>query len=995
MKNNYSRLVIIALITIIVFLYALTVKGYAAGLPATLQETVTGVVTDEQGMPLPGVTITVKGTNRGTSTNLDGEYKIAVEPQGILVFSYLGFKIIEVPVDGRREINVRLVEDITALDEVQINAGYYNTTRRESTGNISRVTAEEIEHQPVISPLQALQGRMAGVEIIPGGDQPGMAATIKIRGRNSLREEGNLPLYIIDGVPVNSTPIESNSLLGNTGIDPFNTLNLSNIQSIEVLKDADATAIYGSRGANGVVLITTKKGFGRAGFEAQIYTGTSTLPNRIEMLKTGPYLEIRRQAFENDGIEPTEYDAYDLVLWDQNRYTDWQDFFLGGTATVQDINLASNGGSGNTTYRLSGSYHKQGTIYPWEYDYQKFTGGINLDHFSQNKKWRLNFSLNYGLDDNSSVGDFDIATALFSLPPNAPKLFNEDGSLHWVEWSEAGIDNPISGFFNSNNIQSNNLVSTLNLTYDISPGLSLRTNFGYRYFQSKELLKRPKRSFNPAYWDIRDHSSSHLTNYTTSWIIEPQINYDKSFGKISLNTILGGSIQERNSSQTAFTTEGYVAESLIGNISAAKSISYGRNNQAQYRYAAAFGRLALNWNKKYLVNLTGRRDGSSRFGPGKRLANFWAVGGAWVFSEEPLLNGENKILSFGKLRASYGTSGSDQIGDYQYLDAYEATQGPGGLYPTQLFNPNYSWEVNKKLEAAVDLGFLNDRINLSVSWYRNRSSNQLVGYSLPSITGFGSVQANLPATVQNQGVELEFSTYNFQTKDFSWETFFNITIPENKLVSYPGIEQSSYANVYKVGQPLAISLLYKYEGLDPETGFYKVADINNDGRLDYNDRVAIQDFGRKFYGGINNNFNYNNFSLQFLWEFTKQKGIFDLFEYGYLANQGSVDLETLEEGGQYQRISQSYEASDAYYYALFSTFPVVDASYLRLKSLSLGFQFPSSVMKSMGLKDGKVFLAGQNLYTLTSYKGMDPELPENGRYFGGLRTITGGLQVQF
>ena len=224
-----------------------------------LQQTVTGKVTNSEGMPLPGVTVMVKGTNRGTATNFDGEYEIAVEPYGTLVFSYLGYKKLEVNVDSRREINLILIEDITALEEVQINAGYYNTTKRESTGNISRVTAEEIENQPVVSPLEALQGRMAGVEITPGGDQPGMAPTIRIRGRNSLREEGNLPLYIIDGVPINSTPIESNSLLGGPGIDPLSTLNLANIKSIEVLKDADATAIYGSRGANGVVLDHHKK----------------------------------------------------------------------------------------------------------------------------------------------------------------------------------------------------------------------------------------------------------------------------------------------------------------------------------------------------------------------------------------------------------------------------------------------------------------------------------------------------------------------------------------------------------------------------------------------------------------------------------------------------------------------------------------------------------------------------------------------------------------
>ena len=995
MKNNYSRLVIIALITIIVFLYALTIKGYAAGLPAALQETVTGVVTDEQGMPLPGVTITVKGTNRGTSTNLDGEYKIAVDPQGVLVFSYIGFKAMEVSVDGRREINVRLVEEITALDEVQINAGYYNTTRRESTGNISRLTAEEIELQPVVSPLLALQGRMAGVEIIPGGDRPGAAPTVRIRGRNSLREEGNYPLYIVDGVPVNSIPIESNSLLGTTGIDPLKTLNLSNIQSIEVLKDADATAIYGSRGANGVVLITTKQGnYAEKGLNISAYTGASWMPGRVNLLNTEQYLEIRRKAFENDDLEPSEYDAYDLVLWDQNRFTDWQDFFFGGTSQVRDVNLSANGGNKNTSFRLSGSFHKQGTIYRGDNDYRKFTGGFNLNHYSPNEKLQLGFSMNYGLDDNSLQGNRDLSTVVFELPPNAPEVFNEDGSLNWNEWSEAGIDNPLAGYFNSSKITSHNLIADLSVIYRIVPGLKFKTNLGYNYFEGKEFLKRPKRSYDPATWEFISHSSSQLENSFNSWIVEPQLIYDLSFGIASLNTIIGASVQEKKSFQSGVTGEGYVTESIIGDLSAADKLLYGTSAESEYHYAAVFGRIGLNWEEKLFLNLTGRRDGSSRFGPGKRLANFWAIGGAWIFAEEGISN-SNDFLSFGKIRTSYGTSGSDQIGDYMYMDAYEATLGQGGVYPTQLYNPDYSWEVNKKLEAAIDLGFLKDRLNLSFSWYRNRSSNQLVGFPLPAITGFSSVQANLPATVENKGFEVEVSSTNFRSKNFSWGTFFNLTIPKNELISYPGIEQSSYANVYKVGHPLSISLLYQYEGVDPERGLYTVADVNNDENLDYNDRIVIQYFGKQFYGGISNNLSYKNLSLQVLMDFTKQKGYFDLFEYGDLGNQASIDFIELEESGDYQRISQSYEASEAFSNVLFSNLPVVDASYLRLRSLSFAYDFPSSFMVPIGLSNAKIFLNGQNLYTITKFKGLDPEEPNGGRYFAGLRTITGGIQIQF
>lgn len=995
MKNNYSRLVIIALITIIIFLCVMTVRGYAAGNNIYFQTTIYGKVVDKEGLPIPGVAVNIKNSNKGTVTNLEGEFSIQTVPNAVLVFSYLGYKAQEVPVKGRSEINITMEEDVTALDEVEINAGYYNTTRRESTGNISRVTAEEIELQPVVSPLQALQGRMTGVEIIPGGSHPGSASTIRIRGRNSLRDEGNYPLYIIDGVPVNSVPIETNTVLNLTGIDPLNNLDLSSIESIEVLKDADATAIYGSRGANGVVLITTKKGhYGKIALEARVYTGASTLPNRIDLLNTEQYLQIRRQAFENDGVEPTATNAYDLVLWDQERYTDWQDVFFGGTAKVQDVNVAATGGSENTFFRIGGTYHKQGSIYPGDYDYQKATGGLNLNHRSQDHKLTMDFALTYGLNQISSVGDVNLGMAVFTLPPNAPPIFNEDGGLHWEEWASAGLNNPFTGYFNTSETESNNLLSSLNIAYEILPGLRVRSNFGYNLFQSRELLKRPRRSYNPASWESIDHSSSHLDNYTNSWIIEPQLVYDKVLGKFTLNAILGGSLQERTTAIKGIYAKGYVAESLIGNLTAVESLVEGNSINTEYRYAALFGRLGLDWEKKYFLNFTGRRDGSSRFGPGKRLANFWAVGGAWIFTEEPIFK-QSEFLSFGKIRGSYGTSGSDQIGDYQYLDAYEATPGPGGLYPTQLFNPDYSWEVNKKLELALDLGFLNDRLNLGLSWYQNRSSNQLVGYSLPAITGFTSIQANLPATVENKGLEIELSTINIQKDNFSWQTFLNITIPKNELLKYPGIEESSYANRYKVGEPLYISLLYQYEGLDPETGFYTVTDANEDGRYDFNDRTVVQHLGREYYGGISNQLTYKDLSLQFLIDFVKQEGDLELFNAGRIGNQREEVLQALNGNSSFQQISASSLANTSYLRVLDSTFPIVDASFMRLRNLSLAYSLPLSILKGIGLQTGKVFLNGQNLYTLTSYKGMDPEMPKGGMQFGGLRTITGGLQVQF
>lgn len=1000
MKNFYRRgMLIIMFLLAMGFLVMLAMSQAKAATPInhpiSLQNQVRGTVSDQNGEPLLGVTILVKNTQYGTTTNPFGEYELSASPEDTLVFSFVGYKTQQIPIKGRGQVQVQLVEGIASLHEVEINAGYYSVKEREWTGNISRVTAEEIENQPVVSPLQALQGRMAGVEIIPGGNQPGTASTIRIRGINSLREEGNYPLYIIDGVPVNSSPFDTFSEIGGAGIDPLNTLNLSNIESIEVLKDADATAIYGSRGANGVVLITTKKPLeGKVQLTGRVYTGVLEVPNRVDVLNTQQYLQVRRRAFENDGVEPNENNAFDLLLWDQDRYTDWQDFLFGGTAQVNNVDLMTTGGNENTGFRIGGSYYTQGTVYPGDYNYRKVTGSFNLHHNSQNRKLQLDLSVNYGVDDNDLVGDISIGRNAFVLPPNAPSIFLEDGSLNWEDWAFAGWSNPLEGFYNSSTTNSNNLISGLAASYRLFNGGKLKLNAGYTHLNSNELIKMPRRSYNPSSWQNIDHASLHLQNIQKSWILEPQFIYERKIENLKMDALVGTTFQEREFEKVSFQGKGYVSEGLIGNLSAAEDILNGSSQYTTYRYNALFGRLGLNWDRKYYLNLTGRRDGSSRFGPGKQWANFWAIGGSWIFTEEGFLDGD-EILSFGKLRTSYGTTGNDQIGDYGYLDAYQATPGAGGLYPTQLANSDYSWEVNKKLEAALELSLFKNRFDLGLSWYRNRSSNQLVGYPLPSITGFTTIQANLPATVENTGWELEVSSRNIQSDDFHWQSSMNISFPKNELVSYPRLDQSSYANTYRVGFPLNISLLYQYEGIDPETGYYSVQDVNEDGSYDFEDRIVIQDWGRKFFGGINNNLRYKNFSLQFLWQFVKQEGSFDLLNAGDIGVQGVEVMKVLDGGSRFQSLSQSTEARIAYSRAMSTVFPIVDASFLRLKNISLGYSIPQKTIQKLGLEEARIFFNGQNLITITGYKGLDPERPIGGTTFAGLRTLTGGLQLQF
>lgn len=985
MKNFYTHNCGFGLILLLIFFSTTTAKA---------QNTykLSGQVTDTTGQAIPGVHIQRINTTNGATTDFDGHYNIQVTGTDRLSFTYLGYQPQIIAVNGRKTIDVQLSPSAEALDEVVINAGYYRVKDRERTGSIEKVTSEDIELQPLVSPLQTLQGRMAGVEISTEQFNPGAAPSIKIRGQNSLRNEGNYPLYIIDGLPISSTPVDSHSSISFAGIDPLSTLNISNIESIEVLKDADATAIYGSRGANGVILITTKKGESQKGIQARIYSGAAIVPNKLDLLDTKEYLQLRQQAFANDQVDLDEYNAYDLLLWDQNRNTDWQDYFLGGTADITDVNISAQGGNDKTNFRLNGSFHEQGTIYLTNLKYQKFTGGLNLNHRSEDEKLRLNLSVNYGIDNNKLMGDgVDFNNNAFSLAPNAPKLFSEDNNLNWEDWGDAGLNNPLEGVHNTSTVKANNLMSSFNFSYKILKGLEFKTNFGFTHYQSDELVKMPKRSYNPAYQP--EHSSLTTQSERQSWIIEPQLHYKKQWKKLNINAFIGSTFQENKYKSLYLEGHDYTAESLIGNLGAAESIINAKAKNTDYRYQAVFARAGFNWSHKYFLNLTGRRDGSSRFAKGKRFANFGAIGAAWIFTEEGFFDKNLSWLSFGKIRGSYGTTGNDQIPDYGYLDAYEATRGPGGLYPVDLANPKYSWEKNKKTEIGIKLGFLEDQIDFGLSFYRNRSSNQLVGYPLPSSTGFKSVQANLPATVENSGWEATFTSHNFSRENFSWQTSFNISFPKNELISYPGLEQSPYAHTYREGHPLNIALLYEYDGIDPDTGYYRVKDQNGDAVYDEEDKTLIQDRTREYFGGINNTLTYKGLSLQFLFQFVKQEGSFgSLFNSGFPNNLIS---EVNKDGTPYSQVSQTSEASRAFGRVVQSNFVTENASFIRLKTLNLSYQLPSQWLETLKLSQAKFFVTGHNLWTITDYKGMDPDSPIGGLSFGGLKSFTGGIQLNF
>jgi TonB-linked SusC/RagA family outer membrane protein len=963
-----------------------------------------GTVTDGAAR-LPGVTIAVKGRSSSTAiTDYTGQYLINVMASDTLIVSFIGFKTFKVPVSGRSKIDITLRYDTTTLREVKINAGYYSVKESERTGSISRITSKDIETQPVTNVLATMQGRMAGVEISQNTGLPGSGFEIQIRGQNSLRFNGNSPLYIIDGVPYSSQSIGSNMTSGNMPAEnsPLNSINPGDITAIEVLKDADATAIYGSRGANGVVLISTKKGKkGKTGFSTTYSYGFGQVAHFLDVLETPDYLAMRREAFANDGYaEYPEY-AYDVNgTWDQSRNTDWQKELIGGVATYSNLQSSLTGGSERTNFLLSGNYSRETTVFPGSFDYAKTGGHVSLNHESQDSRFKISFSSIYTSQSNS-LPAIDITSTALLLAPNAPPLYDGSGNLNW---ENSTFDNPMAALEGKIKGQTNDLVANALLTYDMGAGFTAKGSFGYTFLTQKQLNLRPSTALNPAY-GAGSESSIVFTNSLgrNSWIIEPQLNWSHKLGKLSLDALAGTTFQQQKGTRQVNYAIGFANNSLMENPASASRNLVLSSDENLYKYEAFYARLNFNWESRYLLNVTGRRDGSSRFGPGNQFANFGAVGSAWVFSQENLIKDLLPVLSFGKLRASYGTTGNDQIGDYQYLDTYTMAaakyQGVSGLQPSRLFNPDFGWETNKKLEVALETGFFNDRIFSTVAWFQNRSSNQLVGIPLPGTTGFSTMQANLDAVVQNRGLELTLRTINIKSGEFSWITSFNITSNKNRLISFPGLDESTFKNQYVIGNSLNITKVFHYTGLDPATGTYQFLDADGDGSVNFgDDQKTIKDLSPKYYGGLQNQLRYKNIELDFLFQFTKQEN-YNPNSYspmpGTMANQPSAVLSRWQnpgDTGPYQAFSDSDASRTLAYYQFSSSDAAIsDASYIRLKNISLTYQLPQSLTKKFNCKIG---LQGQNVFTITKYKGIDPEFKYTG-YMPPLRVFTTSIQLTF
>jgi TonB-linked SusC/RagA family outer membrane protein len=976
---------------------------------------VSGKVTSETGEPLSGATVKVKGSNKGTTTGTDGVFILrGVDGDAVLEISFVGYTALTIEVNRRSSITASLKLNPSPLDEMQVIA-YGTKSKRLQIGDVTTVKAEDIQKQPVQNVLLALQARVPGLIVMQPSGLAGTSVKVRIQGENSIAH-GNDPLYIVDGVPIdaqmpgtglggilalagaNYAPGPNYSGEGN----PINYLNPLDIESIEVLKDADATAIYGSRAANGAILITTKKGkAGAMRLDLDMQTGWGKMTRRLDMLNTRQYLDMRYEAFANDGIDwkSPSVSANDLKVWDTTRYTNWQDEILGGTAHYNNINASVSGGSNTVRYLVSGTWHKETTVFPLPKDFADEKGSVhfNLNANNATNKFKLQFSGNFMADKNQ-LPNVDMTQNALLLEPDAPALLNNNRSINWspdangnTTWGNADPNVMIWQYRKYVN-KTYNLVSNLGLGYTILPGLEIRSSFGYNYMQTDDYAPNPLIAVAPELRPTTRRSASFGNRNIQSWVIEPQASYNKRISMGKLELLIGSTFQQRKIEAGYVTGTGQLSDELLGEINSAATISKGFSSNSSYRYNAVFGRANYNWSEKYIFNINTRRDGSTRFGGDNRFHNFGSVGGAWIFSNERVFKSFAGTISFGKLRGSYGTTGSDQIGDYQFMSLYNLFgnapvpyQGVTALVPGGLPNPNLGWEETKKLQIGMDLGFLQDRIILNATFIRNRSSNQLLTYSLPSIAGIGGYITNFPATIQNRNFEFAVTGKILQKKNLGWTVNANLTIPQNRVVSFPYLSSSTYANLIFIGYPMDAIGYYTWRRVDPSTGDYLYLDSK--GTLTTtpnaaNDRILLVSKYPKFYGGLQNSITYKNIELDFLFQLVKQDGYNDIafwngirypgmFTAGF-SNQPTRILDRWQKPGDYKTVARysTYSLDDR---VIGSNRRFSDASYIRLKNFSLSWDLSQKWVDKAHFRNFRVYVHGQNLFTLTNYKGLDPE----------------------
>lgn len=942
--------------------------------------TLTGIVL-AGAEPLENASVVVLQTQKGTATNHRGIFRLdAVSKGSTLAISCVGFQSQQLTVHTDSPVTVILTSAEKQLDAPVIVA-YGVSSQRTSTAHINTMSSVQVDRQPVSNALLAIEGVLPGIFVQQVTGTTGGQMNVQIGGRNSIAS-GNDPLYIIDGIPFPSTSLVQTGYIINQG-SPLQFLAPQDIEAITVLKDAMSTAIYGSRGAGGVVLITTRKpkaGEG-TGFAITSTAGASTICRRMPLLTTSPYLQMRHEAFANDQATPDPAADFDMLAWDTTRNTDWQKTLIGRIAPQREERLSFHRSGTHLRVQASAGYKKEGTVMPGDFHTERATAHGSLVYQSPNNRLTLALSLNASRLHYLLPTDDPTINAI-TLPPDGPPGYLEDGSYNWTP----GYNNPFATLANIYKASGSTFNGTAQLAYALWPGLRLKLNMGGTTEVLTEKNPKPVNAINPAY-GITSGSTSFADAHIQSWTMEPMLEYSHLYNDLKIVLLAGGTFHRTVNTNLLQLATGYTDPTQLESIGAAAAVDTLTNQYFDYRYVSVYGRARLELKGRYIAELTGRRDGSSRFGPNKQFATFGAAGLAWIMSSEPWWKDRLGILSFAKLGLTYGSTGNDEIGDYQYQTRWINVRYPYGgqqaLVPQQLNNGDYSWELSKRLNVSFDVGLLKDRVQFSATYYRSQTTQTLLTVPISSVTGFQSLTANTGAAITNRSWEFTANATILNEASLQWTMYFNLTIPKNRLVRLPEIGLTTYQNYLEVGKSLGVFKAYHYLGVDGATGTYLFKDIDHDGQISYpNDLAANKSLDQSFYGGLGTGLSYKNLSLHLLFQCVKQSGFNYLalssYPPGSIGNQPKWVFSRWTTPGQQasiQKFTQEQQsAATAAFFNLISSDAIIsDASYLRMKNIVLEYIRPIKRKHVKAPLQARFFFQILNLFTITQYKGVDPE----------------------
>ena len=963
------------------------------------KKSISGTVTDEKGEPIIGANIVEKGTTNGTITDIDGKYTLRNISGNTLVFSYIGCITQEVLIQNESSINVRLAEDTQKLEEVVV-IGYGTVKKSDLTGAVSSIEVGKIKGLSVKSVDQMLQGRSAGLYMVQSSGMPGSGSSVRIRGGNSI-SGGNEPLYVIDGVPVYPST-ESNQ----TALSPLNSIPTSDIESIEVLKDASSTAIYGSRGANGVIIVTTKGAkSGKTAVSFESYLSVQKAAKEYKLLDAPTFEMLSNEALVNAGGQP----LYDESLIPAT--TNWQKMTANDNALTQNYQLSISGGNENTTFLTSFNYYDQeGIIKATEM--QKYSLRSNINHKISST---INFGLNLTLTkvDNNRAGLATLYTRL-STPPNIPVKEN-NGEYSYQFGGDSVFDNPVAVV--NDRVDKRSQIRSLNSTFlewSILKNLKLRSSFGIDVIYTTSDVYNPNTVHSGR---TQGGVASKNENNSFMWINENILTYTNTWEKHSLTGLAG--VTQQSSKYDAFSagSYGYLNDILeMNNLSSGTTYSAPSSTVVKWALNSYLGRINYTFDSKYMLTASFRADGSSRFGKNNRWGYFPSAAFAWRASDESFIKDWN-IFSNIKPRLSFGITGNqDGIGEYPAFSLLGSLGYPvngkkvTGYYPSQVANTNLKWESTYQYNGGIDLGFFNNRLNFVFDIYYKKTKDLLLNVTIPSTSGFTTGLKNI-GQVENKGIELSVNATPL-AKEFTWNTNFNLTFNKNKVLNLGGLpfilpaqpasEDSGIqlGRIIQVGQPLGTFYGYAFDGIFSTTddisssaqpnaapGDVRYKDLSGpdgvpDNTINDQDRIIIGNAQPKFYGGFTNDFSYKNFDLNINMIFSYGNDIYNgtrvmLEDMQGLRNMSATTINRWTPEHQTVNIPRMYRSKTT---MRVSSQYLEDGSYLRFQNITLGYNVPSKILAaSKYISSLRLYASVQNLLTITNYSGMNPEVSKYGQ----------------